>query len=55
MDKNRFTLYYAPLRPYVNKFARRLGRFLYDWLPDVILIFVCVWLFMQLWEFCFWN
>lgn len=30
MDKKTVAFYYAPLRPYVNKYARKLGRFLYD-------------------------
>lgn len=55
MDKKTVAFYYAPLRPYVNKYACKLGRFLYDWLPDVLVIFGAVLIIMQLWEFLFWN
>lgn len=55
MYKNLVTLYYAPLRPYVNRYLRKLGKFCKDVLPDVLVILVSVWLMMQLWEFCFWH
>ena len=55
MNKKLVTFNYAPLRPYVNCFARKLGRFLWDWVPDVLVIIVSVWIFMQIWELCFWR
>ena len=55
MNKNQFTVYYAPLRPYVNRYLRKLGQFLHDWLPDVLLIAVSVAAIMCIWEFCFWH
>ena len=55
MDKEMVTSYYAPLRPYVNKYARKLGRFLYDWVPDVLVILISTWIILQIWELCFWS
>lgn len=55
MDKNLFTVYYAPLRPYVKRYSRKLGNFLRDWLPDALLIAVSVAAIMCIWEFCFWR
>lgn len=55
MNKNQFTFYYAPLRPYVNRYSRKLVNFLRDWLPDVLLIAVSVAAIMLLWEICFWH
>lgn len=55
MIKKKVALYYAPLRPYVNRYTRRLGRFLWDWVPDLLVIFVSVWCIMQIWEFAFWH
>ena len=53
MIKKWFTLRYAPLRPYVNRCTRRLGRFFWDNVPDVLLIFISVWLLTQIGKLCF--
>lgn len=55
MIKNWFTLRYASLRPHVTRCARKLGHFIWDNLPDVLLIFISVWILMQIWELCFWR
>lgn len=55
MFKKWFTLRYAPLRPYVNRCARRIALFVWDWLPDLLVILVSVWILMQIWEMCFWH
>ena len=55
MDKNWFTLRYAPLRPYVTRYSRKLGRFLWDNVPDVLVILASVWILLQIWELCFWR
>lgn len=55
MDKNLFTVYYAPLRSYVDRCSRKLGNLLRDCLPDVLLIAVSVAAIMCIWEFCFWR
>lgn len=55
MHNKWFTLYYAPLRPYVNRFVQKTRRFLWDWLPDFLLIITSVVVFMFIWELCFWK
>ena len=55
MNKNWFTLRYASLRPHVTRCARKLGHFIWDNIPDVLLIFVSVSILMWIWELCFWR
>ena len=55
MIKNWFTLRYASLHPHVTRCARKLGRFFWDNVPDLLIILISVWILMQLWELCFWK
>lgn len=55
MYKKMVALYYAPLRPYVNRIIQKSRRFLWDWVPDLLLIFGSVAILMYIWELCFWN
>lgn len=48
MDTQKVTFHYASLRPYVNRFFRKLGRWLYYVIPEFLVIAVAVWILLSL-------
>ncbi len=55
MQFTKSLLRYSPLRRSVNRLARKTGRFLWNILPDVLVIFGSATIFMVIWEICFWH
>ena len=49
-------VFYSPLlRRSLRRIFYKFRRFLYDVLPDLLVIAVSVLILMQIWEWCFWR